>query len=193
MNFSELSFDNKKFFNLVCPKQDFRQKEFVNCVFKKCDFSEANFSEAVFIDCSFIDCNLSNIKITNSSWQGVVVDGCKLTGIVFSEVSTLLINWSFKKCLMDFCDFNKLEIKGSKFIACDIKETNFTNCNLAQADFSESSLSGSKFVNNNLEKADFSGAKNYYIDPTANKIKGAIFSYPEALSLLGGFEINLKY
>jgi uncharacterized protein YjbI with pentapeptide repeats len=52
-------------------------------------------------------------------------------------------------------------------------------------------LRNSKFQNTNLANADLRTAKNYYIDPTHNKLKGARFSYPEVLSLLIPFGINV--
>ncbi|MDP2103500.1 MAG: hypothetical protein Q8K26_01100 [Candidatus Gracilibacteria bacterium] len=48
------------------------------------------------------------------------------------------------------------------------------------------------FQNSNLTKVNFSGATNYYIDPTQNKLKGAKFSQPEVLSLLAGFGIEIE-
>ena len=67
-----------------------------------------------------------------------------------------------------------------------------SNSNLAGSDFGNSDLQASKFQNTNLEKANFVGAKNYYIDPTQNKLKKAKFSSPEVLSLLAGFEIEIE-
>jgi len=55
--------------------------------------------------------------------------------------------------------------------------------------FRGSDLEGSLFHKTGLERADFSGARAYAIDPTANRIKKAKFSYPEVLTLLAPFEI----
>jgi hypothetical protein len=43
-----------------------------------------------------------------------------------------------------------------------------------------------------LSCADFTDAKNYSIDPTANRLKKTIFSIPEALLLLKAFDVVLK-
>jgi hypothetical protein len=43
-----------------------------------------------------------------------------------------------------------------------------------------------------LEEANFVGAKNYFIDPTKNRVKKARFSQPEVLELLAGFKIVIE-
>ena len=83
----------------------------------------------------------------------------------------------------------------SLWAATDIvggRKTDFVNANLAKSDFRDSDLQASKFQNTNLENANLVGAKNYYIDPTQNKLKKAKFSSPGVLSLLAGFEIEIE-
>lgn len=94
--------------------------------------------------------------------------------------------------MLSLCDFSDLEIKGSEFLECEIRETYFINTNLTNANFSKSDLQASKFQNTNLEKANFVDALNYYIDPITNKIKQARFSYPGVLSLLENFKIKIE-
>jgi hypothetical protein len=48
------------------------------------------------------------------------------------------------------------------------------------------------FERSNVEKADFTTAKNYFIDLDQNKVKGARFSLPEAANLLLKYEIEIK-
>jgi len=80
----------------------------------------------------------------------------------------------------------------TEFFECTIRETDFSNANLTESNFSGSDLQGSKFQNTILGKADLSKARNYYIDPTQNKIRHAKFSYPEVLALLDPFGIVLR-
>jgi hypothetical protein len=42
-----------------------------------------------------------------------------------------------------------------------------------------------------LSQVDFSGARNYQINPLNNKISKATFSAEEAISLLGAFDITI--
>jgi len=58
--------------------------------------------------------------------------------------------------------------------------------------FEETELIRTTFDEANLIKCSFKNAKNYDIDPAKNKIKNAIFSFPECLSLLKSYEINIE-
>ena len=186
-------FENQTLQNIACPGQDLSCKEFLNCTFKKCNFSDCKFSGASFIDCTFIDCNLSNIKVDNCGFQNITFENCKLLGIVFATINSMLTRWIYKKCAIVLCNFENMDIRNSRFLECVIRETDFINTNLAGSDFSDSDLYGSKFHNTNLEKANLVGAKNYYINPTCNKLKQARFSNPDVLSLLDTFEIKIEY
>lgn len=192
LDFSLSIFEDQLFQNLNGTVQDWRNKEFTNCRFLKCDLSASVFINSVFTNCKFTECNLSNVKVDGASFNDVLLENSKLLGINFTKINTLLINWSFKNCLISLCDFSNLEIKNTKFLDCEIKENVFIKCDLSGCEFKNSGLSGSRFQNCNLEKADFRSAKNYYLDPTINKLKGARFSYPEVLSLLEGFGVKVE-
>ena len=115
-----------------------------------------------------------------------------MLGVDFSALKTLLIEWSFNNCLIEFCNFGRLKIRRTKFLECEIRDTDFVSADITEADFSGSDLQGSKFQNTILEKADLSSARNYFIDPLQNRIKRAKFSYPEVLGLLASFGIVIE-
>lgn len=186
------SSEEKKFDNNDILGQNIAGKEFFNCEFYKCDFSGCDSSGAVFNKCRFTGCNLSNIRVGNCSFKGVNFENCKLLGILFNEINQFMLDWSFNNCLIEFCNFDGLKMKNSRFLRCNIRESDFTNAYLAKSDFGYSDLELSVIRNANLEGANFIGAKNYYINPTQNKLKGAKFSLPEALSLLAAFEIKIE-
>ncbi|MBU1867316.1 MAG: pentapeptide repeat-containing protein, partial [Candidatus Margulisbacteria bacterium] len=140
----------------------------------------------------FTGCNLANIKVDGCGFRSVNFNGCKLIGIVFIKINKLLLDWSFQKCKIALCNFSGLDIKHSRFGECVIQGSDFVNADLRESDFSGCDLQNSTFRKANLEKANFTGAWNYYIDPTQNKVKGARFSYPEALSLLTSFGIKIE-
>ena len=77
-------------------------------------------------------------------------------------------------------------------MACAIHESDFTNAYLANYDFGFTDLQSCVFRSADLKGANFVGAKNYYIDPTQNKLKEAKFSQPDVLSLLAAFEIKIE-
>ncbi|MFA5986100.1 MAG: pentapeptide repeat-containing protein [Parcubacteria group bacterium] len=166
--------------------------EISNCVFNGCNFTETDFTGTKFIECVFDGCNFSNSKIVNCSFCDVVFTECKISGVVFGEINKFLLSWKFHDCAVKLCSFSMLDIKNSAFVGCEIHETDFVDSDLTGSDFANSDLKGSKFHNANLSKANFVGAVNYYIDPTANKIAKAKFSSPEVMSLLAGFDIIIS-
>ena len=190
---AEQPFEKQEFLSVISQGQDICRKDFSNCVFKSCNFNECSFKNSLFVDCVFTCCNLSNIKVDNCSFRGVVFDDCKLTNVSFAVINPFLLSWFFKNCKIEFCNFGGINMKHSKFIDSVIRGTDFINVDLEGADFARSDLQDSKFHNAVLDNANFSGARNYYIDPTSNKLKKAKFSVPEVLSLLAAFDIKVEY
>lgn len=119
-------------------------------------------------------------------------EGCKLVGVSFTKVNPFLLEWVFTGCKLELCSFEGLKMKGSRFIGCALREADFTRADLTGSDFSGSDLLQARFQQTILEKADFTKAIRYYIDPTANRLKGAKFSYPNVLSLLAPFEVRVE-
>jgi uncharacterized protein YjbI with pentapeptide repeats len=99
---------------------------------------------------------------------------------------------AFRGCNVNHCTFQRLVVPKLELAECTAREVDFTGANLTKADFTRTDLLGSRFVETNLCGADFSHATNYAIDPKANRLKKAIFTLPEALSLLSAFDIVLK-
>ena len=74
---------------------------------------------------------------------------------------------------------------------CKLHSVDFTDADCSDAYFAQSDLYRSIFYNTNLTRADFNHASSYAIDVNENRIKGARFSLPEAISLLDGLGITL--
>jgi len=72
------------------------------------------------------------------------------------------------------------------------REVDFREADLSDAEFSGTDLSGSIFINTILDGADFRRASDYNISPTENSISKAVFSLPEAMSLLYSMDIRLE-
>ena len=74
-------------------------------------------------------------------------------------------------------------------VNCEAKEVEFTEADLSQGNFSGTDFENSQFAKTNLAKADFRGAKNYFLDIRHSNIKKARLSMPEALSLLTSLDV----
>ena len=192
MLFSDSSYEQQVFEKLSLSAESIQRKEFSNCRFENCDFGASDFSNSVFIDCGFHSCSFANTKFEHCRFQGVTFVECKLVGIAFARVLPHFLQWSFKQCKINFCNFGGLKMPHSLFVQSLVHETDFVNADLKEASFAGSDLKASKFHHTNLEKSNFVGARNYYIDPTSNRIKGAKFDYPEVLNLLAGFSIKIE-
>lgn len=84
-----------------------------------------------------------------------------------------------------------MDLKNTKFQNSKILDCDFFNSNLENSSFENSTLTGTKFENTNLSHSSFVNTKDYLIDPNKNNIKKAKFSFPDAVSLLNVFDIEI--
>lgn len=124
--------------------------------------------------------------------QEVCFKECKIVGADFFKCEKNFFSIKATDSFLQYCNFSNLSLKQASFENSALKECHFTDTILTEANFKDSDLSGTVFHNSNLCKANFQGARNYDIDLTANKVKKAKFSLPEALSLLKAFDIEIK-
>ncbi|MFO7660851.1 MAG: pentapeptide repeat-containing protein [Candidatus Cloacimonadaceae bacterium] len=165
--------------------------DFTQCIFSGCDLSDYGFN-GILDECRFEDCNLSLTTFKGAKLQGVKFLRCKLMGINFTEVSSLGLALEFAECLIRSCNFNNLPLPKTAFHQCEIIETDFMGTRLAGSSFAGSTFRLVTFHNTDLNKADFSTAQGYLINPLNNQIKDALFSLPEAVSLLQCMGVKLK-
>ncbi len=78
------------------------------------------------------------------------------------------------------------------FSGCRINEAGFSGCDLRNAVFRKCDLMRATFIQNDLSGADFRTSFNYCIDPGANRMTAARFSYPEVLGLLDAYDIIVE-
>jgi uncharacterized protein YjbI with pentapeptide repeats len=107
------------------------------------------------------------------------------------EIAQLVKAADFQGCMMNYSSFLGLNLQGVNFVGCTLLEVDFSEIDLRKADFSDSDLERAIFRNSDIREADFSKARNYTLSPQLNKIKGAKFSLPEAMSLLYSMDIDL--
>jgi uncharacterized protein YjbI with pentapeptide repeats len=82
-----------------------------------------------------------------------------------------------------------MKLKDYHFDGCNLEGSYFEECNLEGASFVGCDLEGASFKKNILKKADFRETLNLRINILDNTLKGAKFSYTDAVSLLS--EIGL--
>lgn len=167
-------------------------RQFIDCTFTRCVLDQAQLANCRFEQCAFIGCELTLTELTQTRLAQVRFDGCKLTGVDFSQCNPFLLQLSFNRCVMDSCGFSEMKLAGTCWGASSLRRCDFIRTDLTGADFSGCSLTDTLFDDSCLAKADFSGAADYTIDVRRNRVKGAIFSYPEALRLLAGLGVVVR-
>ena len=93
--------------------------------------------------------------LTQSIFNGVVFERCRLRGIDWTRINTGLLSIEFHECVLDFGNFEGLKMKKTPFLKCSIEEATFDGADLREAEFSGSKLTRSTFENSDLRKADF--------------------------------------
>ncbi|SFC30315.1 Pentapeptide repeat-containing protein [Flexibacter flexilis DSM 6793] len=179
----------------VFEKINFKQNplpkgEYENCTFVACDLEQADLSGIVLTDCILKDSNLSNVRVNKStSLKNVRFQNCKVLGLLFSGCNEFLFEVNFENCVLDFSAFDRLKMKKTRFKGCSLKQVDFSATDLTEAVFADCDLSGAKFERTILEKADLRTARQYTIDPEANRLKKARFSLADVAGLLTKYNI----
>lgn len=190
------TFENQTFNRITFDKGQVRGREFHDCHFVHCSLREATLENCRFNDCTFKDCDLSLARLDGSTCRNVDFKTCRLIGANWA-----LIKWpkflhaspiQFQECALDYASFMGLRLHKISFAGCILREVDFTEADLTEADFRRAVLSRSQFNHTNLTRANFAGATDYLINPTLNTVTQAIFSLPEAISLLHTLNIRLE-
>jgi fluoroquinolone resistance protein len=187
--YGEIEFKNVKY-----REKRIKDTEFYNCTFFLCDFIKSEFLNCEFEKCSFLSSDLSLIKPDGSKFVDVSFNKSKLIGVNWTLIKALSApsKFNFYECKIDSSSFQGLNLQGIKFIDCTAHDVDFYETDLSKSEFTSTDLLKSRFVNTNLNSADLSKATNYSIDPSLNKLKKAIFSYPEVTNLLNYLDIVIK-
>jgi fluoroquinolone resistance protein len=196
----DIQSDNKEhhgqcFESLNLAGEELRDKNFFDCEFAHCNFSESKLLNCKFDGCRFTDSNLSTAKIKGSAFREVIFKSCKLVGIDWTSARwpsvSLTGQVEFDECILNSSSFFGLYLQELKLEACQAHDVDFTEADCEHASFIQTDFANSTFHQTKLMKADFTDASNYQIDIATNKITGAKFSLPEAVSLLHGLQIEI--
>ena len=195
VEFNESLYRDIEFKNVKYREKMLHDIEFYNCTFLLCDFSKSKFFNCEFEKCSFVSSDLSLIKPDGTKFVDVSFNKSKLIGVNWTLIKALSApsKFNFYECKIDSSSFQGLNLQGIKFIDCSAHDVDFYETDLSKSEFRSTDLLKSRFVNTNLNCAELSKANNYSIDPSLNKLKKTIFSYPEVTNLLNYLDIIIKW
>lgn len=188
-------YDNRQFINLECVNEEYKNLYFTDCEFINCIIDSCKFINCTFADCTFTNCRIINNSIQDSQMRYSVFNSCCIIGLNWGELTEInglsqpfdIIN----NCRLKYNNFVEMNLIKFNFSGCDITESLFGDCRLANSSFKGCDLSSTEFFRCDLTKLDFRDAQGYIIDVTANKLKNACFSLPDAVNLLMGLGIKI--
>jgi fluoroquinolone resistance protein len=188
-------YEDQTFQGLLMGGESLRDCLFTDCKFLKSRLADIDFESCSFHNCKFQSCDLSLMRVNNSSFVSTSFTDCKMIGINWTDAywpkGRLLATLHFEGCSINHSVLAGLILPRIRITQCVAWEVDFTEADLSEADCQSTDFAKSRFYNTNLSGANFSGATNYTIAPNYNKIKGAKFSLPEAMSLLYNLDIVL--
>ena len=162
------------------------------CTFTKCNFSGVSLAKRKFVDCTFDGCDLSGASLNLTWLQDVRFVECKLLGMRFDHCQEYGFKVAFDQCILDHSSFYEVNLTKSNFNKCRMHGVDLGETNASDVSFKECDLAEAMFERTDLRGADLTTAVNYRIDPEENLLKGAKFSVPGVLGLLGKYDIEIE-
>lgn len=127
---------------------------------------------------------------------GSVFEDSTLIGIAFHQLANAQgvppIFDALYDCHLKYCSFADMKLAKTDFANTTFQECLFEACDLTAGSFADCELGGTQFTSCDLRKADFRDAFGYAIDLASNRLKGAKFSFPEAVHLLDSLGIIVE-
>lgn len=171
------------------------QSEFHGCRFVECSLLETTLHRCRLVDCLFSRCDLSLLKVPASVFSETRFEDSKVVGVNWAQANWTGTNLGkpllFYRSAINHSTFIGLNLRQSEIVECQATGADFREADLSQADFGGTDLAECLFLDTVLTGADLSRARNYTLSPSENKLDGAKFSLPEALSLLYELDIEL--
>jgi len=189
--FTEKYYEDTAFTSLSLPDASLTDIEFFRCRFDSCQFLRTVFCRCRFEACVFQKCDLSLLQVTDCRFVDAKFVKSKMLGIDWTRAAKPLAI-ALHGCNVSHSVFVELHLPKLEMTECVAREVDFTGVHLTKANLSRTDFLGSRFIHTDLSCADFSQAVNYSIDPTVNRVKKAVFTLPEAMSLLSAFDIILQ-
>lgn len=188
-------YENERFEGVSLSGETLSDMSFTDCTFTDCNIEACRFEDCEFIDCVFVGCRLVGNKPERSS----------LSMAAFRDCILVSVNWllwkppnliaqpfdCFEACSLRFCSFAEYNLSRFHFAGNDVTESVFSDCKMQKCDMNGCDLSGTEFIRCDMKSADLREATGYKIGIFTCELKGARFSSPEALLLLGELGIKL--
>jgi uncharacterized protein YjbI with pentapeptide repeats len=162
-----------------------------SCVFNNCDFSNTHLMKVNWIDCRFINCELSNASLVECKLQDVIFEDCKLLGVDFSSVNSILFDAIFRESNLSFAQFVEMKPKHIRCESCNLTQADFTMSDLTECEFLGCNMEGVTFDQTILTKVDMSNSFAIWIDLDLNIVDRMKISKDQLPGLLQNFNLEI--
>lgn len=188
--------ENEKINGIQLDGELLTDYEFVDCDFADCSLENCKLIGCTFTSCKFKACSASNLTTQSSAIEYAQFTDCTLVGINWSALMPMdrfaePIS-KLQACYLKYNTFTGMALRKIRFLDSTFQESAFSDCELVECSFRKCNLDRTEFFKCDLRKADFRDATGYQIDITTSKIKGARFSYSEAINLLNCLDIKIE-
>ncbi len=192
----ERYYANRVFEGMRCYGEIFEDYKFEECTFVNCVFEECALMRTSFLNCVFDRCKITSLKTGKySKLQFCQFTDCKLVGIQWNELMSAgrfaAPISQFQNCYMKYNTFTEMNFKKFVFTGNEIADSMFADCQLNESKFKNCHLERTEFFRCDMQKADFRDATGYQVDIMTCQLKGASFSFPEVVNLLGSLQIKI--
>lgn len=188
-------YENECFRGLTLTGETIRNTRFTECEFRDSIFSAAEIQNCALRGCRFVRCRIDSPRGRETSVTNAEFDGCFLSGVQWCEFvsgnryASLFL--SMEDSTVRYSNFTQMKLPRFDFSTVRFAESLFAECDLSGANFRTAVLDRTEFFRTDLTNADFRDASGYQIDILTCKVKGARFSFPEAMSLLGSLGVKI--
>nr|MDD6335235.1 pentapeptide repeat-containing protein [bacterium] len=190
--------ENQSFHDRLWQRQSFSGLSLDHCTFTDCKMEANSLEGCHFNECTFINCRIAENFFDACTARHALLRHCTVVSLDWSQLTKLKAHFSallpfgtVESCTFAYCTFASLKLADMDFSQSTFKGCTFDACCLAGASFQKSALPDTLFIDNDMRRADFTGARDYALSPLSNRLEGAAFSLPEALSLLEAMDIRL--
>ena len=158
---------------------------FLECELKRVVF-QGRVRGILFADVTFEHCDFSNAELDESQFRRCSFHNCRLMGTTF--IRSVLEDVTLERCTAVYANFNRSAWKYAEWKECSFKEAGFGGCSFQDVKLGECDFTGCDFLETKLAGMDFSDSVLQQITVRPQDLKGAVFSYEQAVlcaSLLG--------
>ncbi len=98
---------------------------------------------------------------------------------------------AFADCNMHYTSMVSLALRKTRFVRCALVEANLIKTDLVESVFEDCLFTGTRIEECDLRKATFAGARDLFLDPVKNNVKGARVPVESAVLLAASFGMQI--